>query len=145
MSVTELSGRRAGATDLAELLARLGVSKDSQIRVAGPDGLGALLWLCRRGYEHAAYVKRGAPCPGEPAQAVIAPHAISRDELERLLTETKLRPGGALVVQVEGVDREGALAALLGRFGYRIAARFDRGGRELIAARRIETASARAA
>jgi hypothetical protein len=145
MSVTELSAGRPGATDLAGLLARLGVGKDSQIRITGPDGLGALLWLCRHGFEHAAYVKCGAPCPGEPADALIAPHAIDRAALGQLLAESKLGAGGALVVQVLGVDREGALADLLHLYGYEIEARFDRGGRELIAARRIETPHARAA
>jgi hypothetical protein len=145
MYETPLSKRRQGETDLAGLLAGLGVGPDSQIRITGPDGLGALLWLCRHGFEHAAYVKRGAPCPAEPAQALIAPHAMTREELEQLLAEARLDVGGALVVQVLGVDRANAIGTLFARHGYQIAARFDRGGRELIGARRIETTQARAA
>jgi hypothetical protein len=135
MSVTELSARRAGATDLAGLLSGLGVCKESQIQIAGPDGLGALLWLCRHGYEHVAYVKGGAPCPGEPVEVLIAPHAMTGDELARLLARAaKLPAGGVLVVQVLGDSRDAS--ALLEQSGYEIADRIRRGDRELITARK---------
>jgi hypothetical protein len=148
MSVTRFVTSRAGAVDLAGLLGELGVGKESLIQISGPDGLGALLWLCRRGYEHAAYVKSGRPCPSETADALIAPHPLALEELEHLLERgPRVRPGGALVIQVraDAQGGEAAVQALLERFGYRVERRFDRGERRLVAARRTGTSYARAA
>jgi hypothetical protein len=152
MSVDELPARNPGATALPELLAELGVCKDSLIQITGPDGLGMLLWFCRHGYEHAAYVKCGAPCPSEPADALVAPHAMTREAVLQLLDgRARVRPGGALVLQVlnEPANAPGASETdpgeLLERFGYRIMARIGRGDRELIAARRRATVYAEAA
>jgi hypothetical protein len=148
MSVTRFATSRAGAVDLAGLLGELGVGKESLIQISGPDGLGALLWLCRRGYEHAAYVKCGRLCPSETADALIAPHPLALEELGHLLERgPRVRPGGALVIQVraDAPGGEAAVQALLERFGYRVEQHFDRGERRLVAARRTGTSYARAA
>lgn len=148
MSVTPFSAPRARSVDLAGLLAELDVGKTSLIQISGPDGLGALLWLCRHGYEHAAYVRCGCPCPSEAADALIAPHAMALEDLARLLDGgPKVRPGGALVVQVraDAPGGEAAVRSLLERFSYQIERRFDRGERRLVAARRTGAPNARAA
>jgi hypothetical protein len=148
MNVTPFPAARPGAVDLAGLLGELGVGKESLIQISGPDGLGALLWLCRRGYEHASYVKCGCPCPSEAADALIAPHAMALEALARLLERgPRVRPGGALVIQVraDAPGGETAVQALLERFGYSIERRFDRGVRRLVAARRTGAPYARAA
>jgi hypothetical protein len=148
MNVTRFPATRPGSVDLAELLGELGVGKDSQIQISGPDGLGALLWLCRRGYEHAAYVKCGRPCRSEVADALIAPHAMAMEDLARLLDcGPRVRPGGALVIQVraDAPGGETAVQALLEQSGYSIERRFDRGVRRLVAARRTSAPYARAA
>jgi hypothetical protein len=148
MSVTRFPAPREGAVDLAGLLGELGVCKDSLIQISGPDGLGALLWLCRHGYEHAAYVKCGRPCPSETADALLAPHAMALEDLARLLEHgPRVRAGGALLIQVraDAPGGEAAVQALLERFGYRIERRFDRGERRLVAARRTGTPYAHAA
>lgn len=148
MNVTRFPAPRAGSVDLAGLLAELGVGRDSLIQISGPDGLGALLWLCRHGYAHAAYVKCGRPCPSEAADALIAPHAMALEDLAWLLDRgPKVRPGGALVIQVRAdtPDGEAAVERLLERFGYHIERRFDRGERRLVAARRTGAPCARAA
>jgi hypothetical protein len=148
MNLSHIPAREPGVADLPHLLTALGVCKESLIQITGPDGLGALLWFCRHGFEHAAYVKCGAPCPSEPADTLIAPHAMSPEALIALLDSApKVRPGGALIVQAlrSAAESTDELPALLERFGYRITARFDRGDRELIAARRVASTYARAA
>jgi hypothetical protein len=148
MSVTEFPAPRTSAVDLAGLLDELGVCKESLIQISGPDGLGALLWLCRHGYEHAAYVKCGRPCPSEAADALIAPHAMALEDLAGLLERgPRVRVGGALVIQVraDAPGGETAVQALLERSGYHIERRFDRGERRLVAARRTRRPYAHAA
>jgi hypothetical protein len=138
---------RASPARLSDVLAALGIGPESLIQVAGPDGLPALLWLCRQGYDHAAYVRCDAPRPPEPADALIIPHAACAASLARLLAGApRVRPGGVLVVQARTYSAdETAVSDLLHDLGWAIVLRHGRGGRELIAARRADGVLSRAA
>jgi hypothetical protein len=84
---------------LIALLARAHVTKSSLIRVTGPSGLSALLWLCRHGYEQVGYLKPGAG-PHEQPDALIVAHTCDEAALRHLLeTGPHVREGGALVFQ----------------------------------------------
>ncbi|HEX2818391.1 MAG TPA: hypothetical protein VHN39_18505, partial [Phenylobacterium sp.] len=58
---------------LIALLERAHVTRSSLIRVTGPSGLSAMLWLCRHGYEQVGYLKPGAG-PHEQPEALIVAH-----------------------------------------------------------------------
>jgi hypothetical protein len=144
MNVTPLPDRAPPVARLSDVLSALGVGHESLIQVAGPDGLPALLWLCRQGYDHAAYVRCDAPRPPEPADALIIPHAACAASLGRLLAGApRVRRDGVLVVQAR--TGEADVADLLHDLGWDIVLRHGRGGRELIAARRSVPALSRAA
>ena len=53
-----LNGPGRGA-DLVALLEDVDIHKGSLIRVTGPSGLSALLWLCRHDYEEVGYLRPG--------------------------------------------------------------------------------------
>jgi hypothetical protein len=147
MNVTPLPDRAPHTARLSDVLAALGVDRESLIQVAGPDGLPALLWLCRQGFDHAAYVRCDAPRPPEPADALIIPHAACAASLARLLEGApRVRAGGVLVVQARTCEAEDtAVRDLLHDLGWEVVLREGRGGRELIAARRAVPALSRAA
>jgi hypothetical protein len=84
---------------LISLLDRAQVTKSSLIRVTGPSGLSALLWLCRHGYEKVGYLRPGAG-PHEQPDALIVAHTCDEASLGSLLeTGPHVREGGVLVFQ----------------------------------------------
>jgi len=126
---------------LTELLARAGVDKSSAIRVTGPGGLAALLWLCRHGYEQVGYVRAG-PCPAEDGDLVLAPQTCDVDALAVILRRgPHPRAGGVLIVQTPiPPDTEPGAADpvhdLLTKSGYRVERCLRGHHRELHVARR---------
>lgn len=95
------------------------IHKTSVIRVTGPGGLPALLWLCRHGYEQVGYLRTDRRGPNEPADAVLAAHTCGASGLAALLAHGPgVRDGGALVVQTP-TDESTTCLRLLERAGYR--------------------------
>ena len=83
---------------LMTLLRSTGVDRASLIRVTGPSGLSALLWLCRHGFQQVGYLKPGRGCPHEAPVALIVAHTCDAAWLARLLeTGPHVREGGVLV------------------------------------------------
>jgi hypothetical protein len=130
----------ADGAALARILQQAGLSKTSVIRLTGPAGLTATLWLCRHGYEHAAYVHPNWVGTMGSADALIAPHACGSEELADLLQAGMcLRAGGVLIAQTSpnrtalgDID----LAVLLDPLGYQIEHRVSDKGRDVFIARR---------
>lgn len=90
----------ARGADLVALLEQSDVHKDSLIRVTGPSGLSALLWLCRHDYEEVGYLRPGLGCPHEDADALVVAHTCDAAFLARLLASgPHVREGGVLVFQ----------------------------------------------
>lgn len=137
------------AQQLVALLERAGVTKSSAIRVIGPHGLPALLWLCRHGYDEVGCLRHGAGVPREEeADAVLVAHTCGELELKRILPIARLvRPDGALIFQLRTTDGVEPLAIdwLLESSGFRPEARFDGERRALVVARRRGLALRRAA
>lgn len=97
--VHEATGGLLSSDPLIALLERSRISRSSVIRVTGPSGLSALLWLCRHGYEQVGYLKSG-PGPHEQPDALIVAHTCDEDFLRNLLaTGPHVREGGILVFQ----------------------------------------------
>src|SRR5476649_1920029 len=81
---------------LIALLERAHVTRSSLIRVTGPSGLSAMLWLCRHGYEQVGYLKPGAG-PHEQPEALIVAHTCDESTLRHLLEAgPHVREGGVL-------------------------------------------------
>lgn len=137
--------------DLSDLLQQADVGKSSLIRVTGSSGLGALLWLCRRGYEQVGYLRPGQGCPHEQPDALLVAHTCDELGLQRLLsTGPQVREGGVLIFQSQLPDdpdpaHHDPLHRCLERFGY-VVERCLRGShRELHVARRLPQAWRKAA
>jgi hypothetical protein len=125
---------------LIALLAQAKVTRSSLIRVTGPSGLSALLWLCRHGYEQVGYLKPGAG-PHEQPDALIVAHTCDEASLRGLLTSgPHVREGGALVFQsplptaLDG--RDDPIHRLLLSHGYAVEQCHHGHRRELYVARR---------
>ena len=136
----------ANGVELARALQGAQISKTDVIRLAGPAGLKAMLWLCRQGYEQAMFVcSEGVGAQG-PADALLVPHACAARELAGLLEVGKtVREGGALIVQLAASETSEAMAALLEPHGYRIERRLSHAGRTVLIARRFALAGLRRA
>jgi hypothetical protein len=134
---------------LISLLDRAQVKKSSLIRVTGPSGLSALLWLCRHGYEKVGYLRPGAG-PHEQPDALIVAHTCDEASLRSLLeTGPHVREGGVLVFQsplprVLGF-RTDPIHRLLKSHGYTIEQCLHGARRELHVARRLVETWRRAA
>jgi hypothetical protein len=124
---------------MGRVLQRAGVAKDSVVRVTGPAGTAAILWLYRHGYERAAYVHSHWVAAMSEAEVLLVPHACGLAELADMLKDGDcLREGGLLIVQTtadrtDGVD---SLAHLLEPLGYRLEQRLCDKGRNVCVARR---------
>ena len=129
-----------GADVLSSVLAEAGVSNESSIRVAGKDGLAPLIWLCRHGFDHVAYVRLGQGAPREPGDVLLVLHTTTPAELEQLLNEPgQLREGGVLIVQTSHLrtpDGRDPIHAILERAGYVVESCVPRRCNELHVARR---------
>jgi len=137
------------AQELVALLERAGVTQSSAIRVIGPHGLPALLWLCRHGYADVGCFRPsvGLPHDDEP-DAILVAHTCGEIELKRLLPVARqVRPDGALIFQLwSGTDADPlAIEWLLQSAGFQPEARFDGERRALIVARRRSLTLRRAA
>jgi len=126
------------------LLERAQVRKSSLIRVTGPSGLSALLWLCRHGYEQVGYLKPGAG-PHEQPDALIIAHTCDEASLLRLLENgPHVREGGVLVFQSPLPRALGFRAdpihQLLRNHGYAVEQCLHGARRELHVARRLALA-----
>ena len=125
---------------LNRVLRQAGLTKDSVLRVTGPAGPAAALWLNRHGYERAAYVHPNWVAAMGSADALLVPHACGAEELADLLHEGDcVREGGALIVQASsdrftrGFD---SLRALLQPLGYQIEKHISDRGLDIYIARR---------
>ena len=126
--------------DLVALLEESDIHKDSLIRVTGPSGLSALLWLCRHGYEEVGYLRPGPGCPHEEADALIVAHTCDEAFLSRLLDSgPHVREGGSLLLQSPLPAGGGAdpIHRCLARAGYRLELCVHGERRELHVARRL--------
>jgi hypothetical protein len=127
---------------LISLLETAQVKKSSLIRVTGPSGLSALLWLCRHGFERVGYVKASAGCPHEQADALIVAHTCDYDALKQLLsTGPHVREGGVLILRsplpIKGAGvRSDPIHRLLEMNGYVVEQCLHGRHRELHVARR---------
>ena len=126
---------------LLRVLAAAGVEKDELIRVVGPSGPIAALWLGRHGYARAVFVRAAAGDQSRPSDALLIPHACTAEELEQLLGRGQaVRDGGAIIVQTRlGPNGEEAEeeAAVLRRLGYLAQRRMNDKGRPICIARRV--------
>ena len=125
---------------MARVLRQAGVARDSVIRVTGPSGLTAVLWLYRHGYEKAAYVHANWVSSTRTADALLIPHPCHGEELAGLLERGDcLREGGVLIVQTPAhlTDFElDQIGSLLEMHGYEPGQRvFEKGAAVFIARR----------
>ena len=137
------------ADPLLSLLQRAYVTRSSVIRVTGPSGLSALLWLCRHGFEHAGYVKSEGGAPHEDIDALIVAHTCDARALEHLLVAgPHVRPGGVLILRspmIGANDAPDPIHALLEAHGYAVEQCLRGRHRELHVARFCGSALRRAA
>jgi hypothetical protein len=124
---------------LLSLLESAGVTRSSLIRVTGPSGLSALLWLCRHGFEQVGYVKPRPDGPREKADAVIIAHTCDEAALAALLASgAPVREGGVLIFRspLAAGSRVDPIHRLLQSHGYDVEQCLHGGHRELHVARR---------
>ena len=125
---------------LGRVLRQAGVSRRSVIRVTGPSGLTAVLWLYRHGYEQASYVHANWVSSHRTSDVLLVPHPCTSEELAGLLERGDcLREGGLLIVQTpaELTDFElDQIGSLLEAHGYEPGQRvFEKGAAVFIARR----------
>jgi hypothetical protein len=130
----------ADGAALAQALQRASVGKESLVCVTGPAALTAMLWLARRGFQRAVLASSGGIRPGEPADALLVPHACSGDEIRSLLsTGGWLREGGMLIVQTASGQSDGGPgdpSAALAALGFELHCKLTDKGRTVLIARR---------
>jgi hypothetical protein len=125
---------------LIALLDQAQVKASSLIRVTGPSGLSALLWLCRHGYEEVGYLRSGRGCPHEQTDALLVAHTCDEAWLDRLLANgPHVREGGVLIFQTpppaQGANVD-PIHRLLDEYGYSVERCLQGVRRELHVARR---------
>lgn len=104
--------------DLLALLEAADIHRSSTIRVTGPSGLSALLWLCRHGYDQVGYLRSDQRGPHDEADAVLVAHTCDEVALIRILAAgPQVREGGALIVQTPQIEPD-RFRRLLERAGY---------------------------
>ena len=124
---------------LSYLLEEAGVHKDSVIRVTGPHGLAALLWLCRHGYEQAGYLRPEGLSTMAEAQVLIVSGPLSAEALEALLDHgPRLCDGGLMIVQTPrtALGDPDAPHRIFRRHNMVVVRRLNRHHRQLCLARR---------
>jgi hypothetical protein len=94
--------------------------KDELISVAGPDGLAAIVSLCRAGYERVECARQ-ATCAGadEACDLLLIVGPMGQDELADTLRRTArlLRDGGCLIVQLSRAADQAVIAPMLRTLG----------------------------
>lgn len=133
---------------LSYLLEEAGVHRDSIIRVTGPHGLAALLWLCRHGYEQAGYLRPEGFSAMAEAEVMIVSGPLDALALDALLDHgPRLCEGGLMIVQTPcaALGDPEAPHRIFRRHGMVVTRRLNRHGRQLCLARRAAGVEARAA
>lgn len=129
----------ADGAALAHALHCAGVTKASAIRVTGPAGPTAVLWLYRHGYEHADYVHAHWVATMGSVDALLVPHACGAQELADLLQDAKwMREGAVVIVQTLANDSSPghhSIPDLLEPLGYQIERCLSDKGRNVCIAR----------
>ncbi|MBU1377354.1 MAG: hypothetical protein KKE02_13100 [Alphaproteobacteria bacterium] len=137
--VEDVSAAPPVGDPLVWLLRSAGVDRSSLIRVTGPSGLSALMWLCRHGYQQVGYLKSGRGCPHEAPDALVVAHTCGAAWLARLLeTGPHVREGGVLVFLSPLPEAQAAdpIHRLLAAHGYDVERCVHGARRELHVARR---------
>ena len=133
---------------LSRLLDEAGVHKDSVIRVTGPHGLAALLWLCRHGFDQVGYLRpEGFPAMAE-AEVLLVAGPCGAQALEALLDHgPRLCDGGLMIVQTPKAELGDPNAAhrIFRRHGMVLVGRTARHNRQICVARRVAGEMERAA
>jgi hypothetical protein len=124
-----------------------GVEKSDLIRVLGPSGPIAAIWLGRHGYDRAVFVRTSAGQHARPAHALLVAQPCAAAELASLLEHAgAVSEGGALIVQARpgrlGEEFD-AVAAVLRDRGYRAQRRLNDKGRPICIARRVDFPTAK--
>ena len=143
-----ITGGLMEGAPLETLLAEVGVTKSSVIRITGPSALGALLWFCRHDFDEVGYVRPGDGAPHESPDAIIVAHTCNELELKRLLAVGRqVKPGGVFLFRcrVPGQSTLLAIDWLLGQAGFEVDRRIVSHGRALVVARRRAAQMLRAA
>jgi hypothetical protein len=134
---------------LMAVLHEAGIGLNSVVRVAGRDGLGPLIWLCRRGFEDVGYVRLDAGGPREPADLLLVLHDPPPAELRALLEQHGwLKDGGVLILQTRDLRAPGGcdpIHPVLEKAGYRVERCVRRQLRELHVARHAPAGISQAA
>src|SRR5579871_50687 len=126
---------------LSQVLQRARVGRSDLVRVVGPAGPTAMLWLARNGFSGAVYARAiGEGTRSEAADALLVPHACHRHELAALMGgAVAVREGGSLIVQtatrLPAEDPE-SVASLLRSRGFAIEQTVTGKGRSIYIARR---------
>jgi hypothetical protein len=97
------------------------VGKDGLIDVAGPDGLSAMISLCRAGFERVEFARQ-ATCGGadEAGDLLLIVGPMRPDELALTIARTVrlLRDDGTLIVQLRDARAEAAVKPALAAAGF---------------------------
>jgi hypothetical protein len=149
--MTQASSVPRGSAPLIALLDQAQIRASNLIRVVGPHGLSALLWLCRHGFEQVGCLRPGQGCPHEQPDAILVAHSCDRAQLDKLLsTGPQVREGGVLIFQT-ALPRRGApgpaepMEILLQNHGYVVERSLRGAHRRLHVARRRAQSWKRAA
>ena len=104
----------------ARAAALTGAHPEDQISVAGPDGLEAMVALCRLGFDKVECA-RAATCRGadEASDLLLIAGPMTGAELAQTVARTArlLREDGALAIQVSDAGDEAAARAVLASLG----------------------------
>lgn len=135
----DMSSTPPVGASLIGILRSAGVDRHSLIRVTGPGGLPALLWLCRHDFEQVGYLKPGHGHPHEPADALMIAHTCDTPWLAHLLDcGPHVRDGGVLVflTPLPATAKRDPIHEVLEAHGYAVERCLHGARRELHVARR---------
>jgi hypothetical protein len=126
---------------LMRVLEAADVEKSDLIRVVGPSGAIATLWLSQHGFGRAVFARNGSTISGLRADALLVAYPCAAEELGALIGDAEgLRDSGALIVQArpgrQGEETE-AVAAWLRRAGFASQRQLNDKGRAVCIARRV--------
>jgi hypothetical protein len=126
---------------MMRVLIAAGVGKPDLIRVAGPSAPLAAIWLSRHGYERAVVARAAPSGTARPADAILIGQPCPAAELAELMAVAgDVHDDGVVLVQTRqgrGGEEAEAVAAVLGRMGFRAQRRLNDKGRPIFIARRV--------